>query len=179
MLYAGPKLENDAGTDAFALGGGVGSGSPGWQVTATGTGASQDIALPSAVTAAALAVYVNGLRSLPSEYSVTGTTLTLTAPTSAAILADKLGGVSGVSGTAIVTAPRGYEHEETIAAVGVTPGMLVFATLAAALDADENDPAMIDLNTLWARAGTDEITFSLTFTEITSGPINILWTTTS
>lgn len=50
-----------------------------WSVTATGTGASQDITIPFAVTdEATVSVYVNGLRYETDQYSISGTTLTMT-----------------------------------------------------------------------------------------------------
>lgn len=50
-----------------------------WQVAATGTGASQNITLPYAdVDPNGVFVYINGLRAETSEYSISGTTLTIT-----------------------------------------------------------------------------------------------------
>lgn len=86
------------------------------------------------------------------------------------------GGTPSLSGEATVTVPTGWDCEQTIAAVGVTPSMRVFAALAPTTDADENDPSMLDLLTLWARPGVGQITFGLTFSEITSGPIKLIWT---
>lgn len=50
-----------------------------WKVTATGTGSSQNITLPhSGVDPNGVFVFSNGVRMYTSEYSITGTTLTLT-----------------------------------------------------------------------------------------------------
>lgn len=50
-----------------------------WKANAVGTGAAQNITLPySGVDENGVFVYVNGLRYATSEYSITGTTLTLT-----------------------------------------------------------------------------------------------------
>lgn len=50
-----------------------------WTVTATGTGASQNITIPYAdPPESSVSVYVNGLRYQTSQYSISGTTLTVT-----------------------------------------------------------------------------------------------------
>lgn len=52
-----------------------------WTVSATGTGASQDITLPVSVSNSVrhrVFVFVNGLRAAIGEYSISGTTLTIT-----------------------------------------------------------------------------------------------------
>jgi hypothetical protein len=83
---------------------------------------------------------------------------------------------AGVSGAAVLTLPTArIEHEETVAAVGVTPSSRVVAWLAATADDDENDPEMTDLVTLWARPLTDEIAIGVTFSTPASGPINLNW----
>ena len=53
-------------------------------VTATGTGASQDITLPEPLTADDVLVFVSG--ALVTSYTVSGRTLTLTAAASAPIV---------------------------------------------------------------------------------------------
>lgn len=59
--------------------GGGGGSTTYWAVQATGTGASQNITLPFAVTATnEVSVYVNGVYYETDEYTVSGTTLTLT-----------------------------------------------------------------------------------------------------
>lgn len=59
---------------AFAAGGGTG-----WQVSASGTGASQNITLTEAVAVTDVLVFVNGVYQRPTtDYTISGTTLTLT-----------------------------------------------------------------------------------------------------
>ena len=56
----------------------------GFVVTATGTGSSQDITLPeSSLTASDVLVFVSG--ALVTAYTITGSTLTITAASSAPI----------------------------------------------------------------------------------------------
>jgi hypothetical protein len=81
--------------------------------------------------------------------------------------------LSGASTLTLATPRR--EHSETVAAVGVTTLNRVVVDLAPADDANENDPEMTDLVSLSARAGTDTITFTVCFSELTSGPINLIW----
>jgi hypothetical protein len=52
-----------------------------WSVSATGTGVSQDITLPSTISNTdryRVFVFTNGLRAATTEYSIAGTTLTIT-----------------------------------------------------------------------------------------------------
>lgn len=61
-------------------------GSTVWRVNASGTGSSQNITLPySGVDPNGVFVFVNGLRFETSAYSISGTTLTLTAGSGASI----------------------------------------------------------------------------------------------
>jgi hypothetical protein len=89
------------------------------------------------------------------------------------------GGGASLSGTAIITVPAAsqgsLDHSETVAALGVLPTRRIMAALAPHDDADENHEDMIDLVTLSARAGTDQITFNVTFSEPTCGPIKLIW----
>jgi hypothetical protein len=81
-----------------------------------------------------------------------------------------------LSGTGTITVPHmSFEHEQTITATGVLPTSIVQAWLAHGTDADENSPDMLDLITLSARPGTDQITLSATFSTHTSGPVLINW----
>jgi hypothetical protein len=82
------------------------------------------------------------------------------------------------SGTSIVTIPtslpRGrFEHEETVAATGITGSMKIIPSLAPHLDTDENSEDMLDLLSISATPSTAQITFKLSFSELTSGPIKI------
>lgn len=163
----------------------ISAGAPVWQVTATATGASQDITLTSALAAEALAVYVNGLRQRPTtDYTVVGTTLTITAPATSSILIEPIAAtvtnaVSVPHGLATITVPTParFEHSEVVAAVGVLLTHQISLDLAAGTDSDENGPEDLDLRTLWATPGplVDQITVGITFTEPTSGPIKLQW----
>jgi hypothetical protein len=74
-------------------------------VSATGTGSSQNITLPEAVTINDVLVAIEGLIQDPEDYSITGTTLTMTAPSGASIKVRKLnsGAVSGTTKWTLVT----------------------------------------------------------------------------
>lgn len=83
---------------------------------------------------------------------------------------------AGLSGVGVVTVPNNsLEHEQTIAAVGVTPASRIMLTLAPAQDADENDPSMTDLIAMAGAPGTDQITISAAFSSPMAGPLSINW----
>ena len=86
------------------------------------------------------------------------------------------GGGGGLAGAATVTlSAAAFQHSETVAAVGVLPASVVLVSLAPALDADDNDPELLDCVSLWATPGTDTITFGLTFSTKTVGPVKLNW----
>ena len=73
-----------------------------------------------------------------------------------------------------IPGPSGrLEHDETLAAVGVTPGMKVLLSLAPHSDADENNEQALDLIGMAGEAGAGAITVRLAFGSLTSGPIRI------
>lgn len=81
-----------------------------------------------------------------------------------------------LNGTASVTAQLAtFTHVETIAALGVTPAMLVFLALGAHADGDENSAELLEIDALSGSAGTDQITVTLNFAAATSGPVNLNW----
>lgn len=83
---------------------------------------------------------------------------------------------AGLADTATVTlGTAAFQHSETVAAVGVTPASVVLVSLAPVVDADANDPEMLDVVALWATPGTDTITFGLTFSTKTVGPVKLNW----
>jgi hypothetical protein len=89
---------------------------------------------------------------------------------------DAAGGGSFISGALLATVPGPagrFEHEETLAAVGVTASMKVLLTLAPHSDADENNEQALDMRGLAGEAGTDTVTVRLAFGSLTSGPIRI------
>ena len=80
------------------------------------------------------------------------------------------------TGTGILTvADNAFEASTIIAAPGVAPSSIITLCLALSLDADENSPELLDLVTLWAEAGTDQITLNATFSDPTSGAVKINW----
>jgi hypothetical protein len=89
------------------------------------------------------------------------------------------GGGARLFGVATITVPAvpqgSLDHIETVPAVGVVAGQTIMAALAPHEDADENHEQMLDLVTLTARAGTDQITFTASFSAPTSGPIKLIW----
>lgn len=92
-----------------------------------------------------------------------------------AALAAKSSVFSGTSTVTIpTTLPAGwFEHEETVAATGVTASMKIIPSVAPHLDTDENAEDMLDLLSISATPGTAQITFKLSFSELTSGPIKV------
>jgi hypothetical protein len=82
------------------------------------------------------------------------------------------GGGSVIKGTASITT-NGRDVFETIAAPGTTPLSHVFVSLAHHDDTDENCPEMLDIVTLSANPGTDQIDVTATFSFPTSGPVKI------
>jgi hypothetical protein len=82
----------------------------------------------------------------------------------------------GAGGTATVTVPNGrFEHEQVITATGVTPSSRVTISLGTMLDAAENAADMLDIASMGAIPGTDQITVLMAFRTQTSGPIPINW----
>jgi hypothetical protein len=82
----------------------------------------------------------------------------------------------GAGGTATITVPNGrFEHEETVTATGVTASSRVTLSLGTMLDAAENAADMLDIASIGAVPGTDQITVLLSFTEPHAGPIPINW----
>lgn len=85
-------------------------------------------------------------------------------------------GGAGLTGTAVVTVVNGaVEHEQTVAAAGVTAASQVVLSLGAMVDADENAPDMLDVASMGATPGTDALTIYLAFREPTAGAIPINW----
>lgn len=86
------------------------------------------------------------------------------------------GGGGALGGTATLTLPTArFEHEETIAATGVTGASRVLVWLRAGTDADENTADMLDLITIAGTPGTNTIAVIATFSTPTSGPILLNW----
>jgi hypothetical protein len=75
----------------------------------------------------------------------------------------------------LAVADNAFEASTVVSAPGVTPTSILTVSLAPALDADENSPDLLDLVTLWAEAGTDQITLYATFSDPTSGAVKINW----
>jgi hypothetical protein len=86
------------------------------------------------------------------------------------------GGGSVLSGDATLTlSTNKYEHEETVAAVGVTGSNRISVWLDPATDDDENVPEMTDIIALAAAPGTDQITVTAAFSIPHHGPLKIQW----
>ena len=81
-----------------------------------------------------------------------------------------------LTGTGLLAvADNALEASTVIAAPGVAATSIITVSLAPSLDADENSPDLLDLVTLWAEAGTDQITLNATFSDPTSGAVKINW----
>lgn len=87
-----------------------------------------------------------------------------------------ISGGGGVSGAGVITLPTArYEHEETIAAVGVTLENRINVWLAPGLDTDENTSDMTDLQSISAVPGNAQITVLAAFSQLMRGPLKIQW----
>lgn len=107
---------------------------------------------------------------------VAGSNITLTYNDGAGTLTIAAAGGSGLTGTATVTVANGsYEHTETVAAVGVTASSKVLLSLGTMVDADENDPEMVDVATMGATPGTDTLSIQIAFHGPMRGAIPINW----
>lgn len=83
---------------------------------------------------------------------------------------------TAITGTVSITIPNGaIEHEQTVTATGVVPGMVILTSLGPAAYTDENEPEMLDVDGLSALAGTDQITFNIAFATPQSGPVALNW----
>jgi len=81
-----------------------------------------------------------------------------------------------LSSVATITVPQNrYEVISTVAASGVVSTNNIVVSVASHLDTDENSEEMLDIKTLSASAGTDQITFTIIFSEPTSGPVKLSW----
>lgn len=78
--------------------GGGGTAITGFIVPFTGTGSPQNITIPTASSAADILVFFGPARQLSSSYSISGTTLTVTAPSGVSCEVVKLPGVKGDTG---------------------------------------------------------------------------------
>jgi hypothetical protein len=82
----------------------------------------------------------------------------------------------GAGGTATVTVPQSrFEHEQVITATGVTPSSRVTISLGTMLDSAENAADMLDIASMGAVPGTNQITVQMAFRTRTSGPIPLNW----
>ncbi len=87
-------------------------------------------------------------------------------------------GLTPLSGIAVLNIPdfKGQsEHQELVAAPGVTPTSRVFLALAPGADADENDPELTDLLVLSANPGANSLTVTAAFASAMSGPLKLYW----
>ena len=87
-------------------------------------------------------------------------------------------GAPPLSGNATITvSPFGgtTDWEETVAASGVLPTHRIFVAVAAAADADENDPELLDPVMLAGEATTGSIRIIARFATPVSGPVRLIW----
>ena len=77
-------------------------------VTGTGSGAAQTLTIPAGFTATNIQLFFDGVRQRPiTDYAVSGTTLSFTAPAAATIIAENNGGATGPPGTGGASTPAG------------------------------------------------------------------------
>ncbi|UTU08865.1 hypothetical protein CcrJ4_gp114 [Caulobacter phage J4] len=111
-------------------------------------------------------------RLLPAGGSV-GQVLTKTAGTDYA--AGWAGPAPATPATVTVPFPPRYEWEEAVANTSLTGAEVLAVWLAPTTSSDENESDMLDLVTLTAQASAGVVTFKLSFSEPTSGPIKLLY----
>lgn len=80
----------------------------------------------------------------------------------------------GAGGVVTITA-NGIETVQTVSAPGALPSMRLIAALAPTTPDDENEAEMLDVASLAAVAGTDQVTITATWGGPTSGPVKIVW----
>jgi len=81
-----------------------------------------------------------------------------------------------VKGTATVTVPNGSrEWSEIVTATGVTGASVILITVAAHADSDENGADMLDLVSMSATPGTDQIAVEMAFSTPQRGEIKLNW----
>ena len=86
------------------------------------------------------------------------------------------GSSSALGGTAVVTVANGArEHEQTVAATGMTASSRVTLALAPHADTDVNSADLLPPFTMAATPGTDAITVLMAFAEPVGGPIRLNW----
>jgi hypothetical protein len=124
-------------------------------ITATGTGSSQNITLPAALGVADVWVMFNGLVQDPSSYSISSTTLTVTAPNGASILVRRAGtGIIGATPrTGSVTVTIGATHgawaqESSFSVPGVTTTSIIICSVSGAVPSLQPDE--LELDPCWA-----------------------------
>jgi hypothetical protein len=87
------------------------------------------------------------------------------------------GGTSSVAGTITVTVPNTnsgrFEHEETVAAVGVTASSKILLTVAPHLDTDENAEDALEILSMGATPGLNTLLVKMSFAFLTSGAIKL------
>lgn len=116
-------------------GGGGGSAITGFVVPFTGTGATQNVTIPSASSATEIMVFFGAARQLSNSYTVSGTTVTVIAPLNVACEIVKLPGFKGDTGPSGANGTNGTNGtvdtigEYTNGANPTTPtsGLRVFA----------------------------------------------------
>lgn len=107
---------------------------------------------------------------------VAGANVILTYNDGAGTLTVAAAGGGGTGGAATVTVPASrYEHEETVAAVGVTGSSRIMLSLGAMDDQSENAADMLDIASMGATPGTGTLTIRLAFSTLTAGAIPINW----
>jgi len=81
-----------------------------------------------------------------------------------------------VKGSVIVTVPNNrLEWSETVAAAGVTASSVVLLGVGPHVDSDENDAETLDLVSMSATPGTDQIAVEMAFSTPQRGEIKLNW----
>lgn len=82
-------------------------------------------------------------------------------------------GAYGILKTATVTVGGTNEHNELVTDADVNSSSTIILSLAGVSDSDENDPELLDVVGMSAKAGTGNFTVTMSFLQKTSGPIKL------
>lgn len=122
---------------------------------------------------------INGRISAGTNVTITGSGTAASPYVINASVGGGGGGTTVANGVATVTitgqTQGQFEWSETVAAVGATATSRVWLGLAATTDDDENTAELLDVVSMSATPGTGTLTITMTFSQLTRGPIKLNW----
>lgn len=149
-------------------------------ITPAGSGATRTFTIAASGGGGSVPVQEEGstVTASPTAINFVGAGVTATDVAGVATVTIPGGGGSGLAGLATITLTeqRGaLEHRQTVTAVGVTAGMKIWLSLVGVDDSVENDPEMMDILALSAKALSGQLEIIAAFGTPTSGPIELNW----